>query len=400
MARARPNALGLTVSVMSKLREHLPAVAVQTLAAVMAEVPGYAGTLDETMRSRIEDAVRMALGGFLNVASRTEGSDPSSPLAPVLDAAYALGRGEARSGRSTDTLSAAYRVGARVAWRELAGVAVTARVPARTVAQFAELVFAYIDELSAASVSGHADELTSTGRVRQRHLDRLARALLAGEPAGAVAAAADRAEWAPPQTLAAVVLPESQVRGVGSLIDPRTLVLSDELPGAGVSADAVVLLIPDVDGLERARLRRLLVNRQAVLGPSKPWMQVQVSFERAVRASALNLPTSAGALVDTEEHLVALVLGADAEAMADLRAQVLTPLAALRPSTAEKLADTLRLWLLHQGRREEVAAALFVHPQTVRYRLGQLRELYGDRLEDPNTALAMSIALEGEVTRG
>lgn len=400
MARVRPNALGLNASVMVRLRDHLPAVAAQTLAAVMVEVPGYAGTLDDLMRGRIEDAVRMALGGFLNVASRTEGSDPSSPLSPVLDAAYALGRGEARSGRSTDTLSAAYRVGARVAWRELAEVAVTARVPARTIAQFAELVFAYIDELSAASVSGHADELASTGRVRQRHLDRLARALLAGEPPSALVAAADRAEWTPPATLAAVLLPESQARGVSSLVDPRTLVLADELPGAGDPADAVALLIPDVDGLERARLRRLLVNRQVVLGPAKPWMQVQVSFARAVRASALDLPTSARELVDTEQHLVALVLGADAEAMADLRAQMLAPLGVLRPETAEKLADTLRLWLLHQGRRAEVAAALFVHPQTVRYRMGQLRELYGDRLEDTNTALALSIALAGEVGRG
>ena len=55
----------------------------------------------------------------------------------------------------------------------------------------------------------------------------------------------------------------------------------------------------------------------------------------------------------------------------------------LRPSTAEKLTETLRSWLLHQGRRDAVAAELFVHPQTVRYRVGQLRELYGDRLEDP-----------------
>ena len=30
-------------------------------------------------------------------------------------------------------------------------------------AQFAELVFAYIDELSAASVAGHTDELSTSG---------------------------------------------------------------------------------------------------------------------------------------------------------------------------------------------------------------------------------------------
>ena len=34
-----------------------------------------------------------------------------------------------------------------------------------------------------------------------------------------------------------------------------------------------------------------------------------------------------------------------------------------------------------------------MHPQTVRYRMGQLRELYGDRLDDPATVLELTIAL-------
>jgi DNA-binding PucR family transcriptional regulator len=79
--------------------------------------------------------------------------------------------------------------------------------------------------------------------------------------------------------------------------------------------------------------------------------------------------------------------------VADLRSQVLAPLAELRPATRQKLAETLRAWLLHQGRRDDVAAALFVHPQTVRYRMGQLRELYGDRLEDPATIRDLTLAL-------
>ena len=52
--------------------------------------------------------------------------------------------------------------------------AVDAGVEAEQLSRFAELVFAYIDELSAASAAGHTDELESTGRVRQRNLDRLA----------------------------------------------------------------------------------------------------------------------------------------------------------------------------------------------------------------------------------
>jgi DNA-binding PucR family transcriptional regulator len=97
--------------------------------------------------------------------------------------------------------------------------------------------------------------------------------------------------------------------------------------------------------------------------------------------------------VDSEDYLVDLVLTADASALADLQATVLAPLDGVRESTAEKLKETLRAWLLHQGRREDVAAALFVHPQTVRYRLSQLRELFGDQLDDPGTLLALTLAL-------
>ena len=378
----------LDQGLLDLLRATLPDVAEHTMAAVTDEIPSYAGAFGGPMGAAIEQAVQMALAGFLRLASRGRTSDPGTPLSPALEGAYALGRGEARSGRSADALLAAYRVGARVAWRELAATAVANDVPADTVAAFAELVFAYIDELSAASVAGHADELETTGRVRQRYLDRLAVGLLRGDPADASVAAAERADWRPPTTLTAVVLPESQVRPVLGLTDPRTLQPGEE--SGGLPAGQAVLLVPDQGGRSRGALMRTLSGRQAVVGPARPWLEVGRSYDRAVRALSLRMGSEP---LDTEQHLPALVLGADPEALADLRAQVLAPLADLRPAAAEKLTVTLRAWLLHHGRREGIAEALYVHPQTVRYRMGQLRELYGDRLEDPDTVLALTVAL-------
>ena len=98
-------------------------------------------------------------------------------------------------------------------------------------------------------------------------------------------------------------------------------------------------------------------------------------------------------MLDTEEVLPALMVGADPEAARDLRARALAPLAELRPATAERLAETLRSWLLHQGRRDDVARDLHVHAQTVRYRMGQVRELFGDRLDDPQAVLELVLAL-------
>ncbi|MGH2953674.1 MAG: helix-turn-helix domain-containing protein, partial [Solirubrobacterales bacterium] len=62
------------------------------------------------------------------------------------------------------------------------------------------------------------------------------------------------------------------------------------------------------------------------------------------------------------------------------------------------LADTLRAWLDHHGEVAKVASELHVHPQTVRYRLGRLRERFGDALDDPAARFELSLALRARQT--
>ena len=380
-------ALRLPAEVVAVMRRDITGVAEQVIAAVVHEVPSYSDPFRGEMGRNIEIAVKVALEGFLDLASRRKGIDAGDQIESVLEAAYALGRGEARSGRSMDALARAYRVGARVAWREMSGAAVAAGLSASITARFAELVFAYIDELSDASVTGHADELATSGRLRQRRLERLASRLLEGAPEADLVAAAERADWAPPRLLVAVVLAEDKVRQVLGRLDPQSLQLSEDSPALDIEAGQTVLLVPMGSAGARTVLLRVLRESGAVVGPTRPWTEVRSSYQRARRARALGL----GA--DTEVHLAELVRTADPDALADLRARVLQPLDAVRPASAEKLAETLAAWLRHHGRREDVAGELFVHPQTVRYRMGQLRDLYGDRLTDPAFVRDATIAL-------
>jgi hypothetical protein len=205
-----------------------------------------------------------------------------------------------------------------------------------------------------------------------------------------------------PRSLTAVLLPAAQVRSAVQLLGPATLQVGEDLPGLE-DVEPVgqwsLLLVPDVDGPGRGHLLRVLEGRQAYVGPARPWTDVRSSYLRAVRTVTLVGPVEGNGSVDTEEHLTELVVGADPESLADLRARVLEPLADLRPATAQRLAETLRSWLLHQGRRDDVAADLHVHAQTVRYRMGQVRERYGDRLDDPDTVMAVLLALHGPSTR-
>ena len=378
--------LRLTKRTISELRKGVPAAAERTVAAIIDDVPSYSDALSGKMGETIRNAVELALAGFISLAARSRGGAAQTPTAPAVDGAYQLGRGEARSGRTVDALLSAYRIGARVSWQEMSSTAVRTGVDAETLARFAELVFAYIDELSAASVAGHNDELATSGRVRQRMLERLADHLLDGSNPEVVETAAENSDWTPPRTLTAVIVPESQVRTVLNSIAGETLQSTETLPteaGEGM----VLLLVPDVDGRRRSSLIKTLEGRDAVAGPARPWLEVRASYDRALRVRALGLGT------DSEEHLAELVLTADQSALADLRARALAPLDDVRASSAEKLTETLRSWLLHHGRRDAVAAELFVHAQTVRYRMGQLREIFGERLEDPRAVLELTIAL-------
>ena len=385
--------LNVSPEVIEVMRAELARTGGEVVLAVRSEVAEYADPFRGEMGRTIETAVTLALGGFLDLAAQQPAGRDS--FEQVWDAAYALGRGEARSGRSMEALLSAYRVGARVAWRDLSRAAVSAGVPAAEIASFAELVFDYIDELSAASAAGHADELARSGRVRLRYLERLTQALLRGDPVTDLETHAQRAEWVVPEVLTAVVLPESRVRAALGQLDPATLQAAEQVPDLEDLPDLTVLLVPGRARDPRAALLRGLAERGAVVGPTRPWAQARSSLERALRVVRLleGDPAERVRTVDTEEHLDLLVLSADPASREDLRAQVLAPLRDLRPAAADKLEETLRAWVRHQGRREDMAAELFVHPQTVRYRMGQLRELYADRLTDPEWVVRLTLAV-------
>jgi DNA-binding PucR family transcriptional regulator len=100
-----------------------------------------------------------------------------------------------------------------------------------------------------------------------------------------------------------------------------------------------------------------------------------------------------GGLVIADEHLAGLLLAADPDVAADLVASRLAPLDHLPEGPRARLTETLAAWLDRPGQVQAVAAALDVHPQTVRYRVRQLRDLFGTRLEDPEARFELALAL-------
>jgi DNA-binding PucR family transcriptional regulator len=99
-------------------------------------------------------------------------------------------------------------------------------------------------------------------------------------------------------------------------------------------------------------------------------------------------------LAEAEHHDVALLLSAEPRLAGDLARRRLAPLAAIRgETTRSNLTATLRAWLHNPGQRKTIAHSLGVHPQTVRYRMARLRELFGASLDDPDGRFELELAL-------
>jgi DNA-binding PucR family transcriptional regulator len=102
------------------------------------------------------------------------------------------------------------------------------------------------------------------------------------------------------------------------------------------------------------------------------------------------------ALIVATERAGELLLRSDPDLAAELAADRLAPLAGLPAGSRARLAETLRVWLAEQGRLGQVARRLGVHPQTARYRVGRLRELFGESLEDPDERFWLALALRAQ----
>ncbi len=132
-------------------------------------------------------------------------------------------------------------------------------------------------------------------------------------------------------------------------------------------------------------------GRVAGLGTTVAWQEAGISFARA--RAALALAEDAPALMIARDLAEELLLRSDPRLAAELAADRLAPLAELPSGSRGRLTETLRAWLAEQGRLSAVAQRLGVHPQTARYRLARLRELFGDSLEDPEARFGLELAL-------
>ena len=103
------------------------------------------------------------------------------------------------------------------------------------------------------------------------------------------------------------------------------------------------------------------------------------------------------------EELPALIAPAMRPGLKALADEMITAIRATVPAYARPLegsvAEGVRVGE-HHGSVPEVARAINVHPQAVRYRLNQLRNLFGDDLDDPDARFELMVVTRARTLRG
>ncbi|RAG84502.1 PucR family transcriptional regulator [Streptacidiphilus pinicola] len=372
----------------AELRKEQQTIAAEIIREIRKQVPEFSRPLAGYFGAGIQRGVESALSEFTDMIEGARTDDPGR-----MHVYRALGRGELAEGRSLDALQAAYRLGARVAWRRYARVARRVGLGTEQLVVLAEAIFAHVDELAAASVQGYAlaqaDEAGARGRSRSQLLALLARGTTRPE----LESAAALADWALPWELCAVALLPGEDRPP---YRPRPGL--PELVLAELDGPEPWLVVPEPElQLRDGRLRALLEARGGVIGPTVPPEQTGDSL-RWARSLRARLPETVKTPVDCEAHLTALLLLADPALVRLIVARRLRALDELTPKQRGRFAETLLAWLqTNRGSAPDVAARLGIHPQTARQRLHQVQRLFGPALGDADTRFELEIALRARM---
>jgi hypothetical protein len=359
----------------------IPAIVEDTIAAIRRQGgdPGFSrGALERNLRMGLTDAVDRWF-------------EPSLSAAPELH--FALGRAHARAGRSLDELMGFYRVAAQTMWRRVAELGSSLGARPEDLYRLAETGFGCVDEISTQAAAGFSEEHSHRSGAAHSRRSEFVRLLLRDPqpPAEVLRAAARTASVALSPTVALFVGPGEMYEAFARSARDQTVLGPREGEFVGALFD------PDGAGRrERLLLAAERTGTRLALGPVVALSEARDSLGRARVLLRLMLAGLAGerALESADEHQLELVLGAEPQLAAELAKRRLAPLQGVAgEATRANLTQTLRAWLRSPGQRKTIAHELGVHPQTVRYRMTRLRELFGDALDDPDGRFELDLAL-------
>jgi hypothetical protein len=385
----------LPPAAVDAVRGAIDTIVADVVAAVVAGGSAYADVLAGPEGFAIRMGIEQAARAFVDAVEH--GARPSPEAAELW---RRLGEVEFQSGRSLDTMRAAFRTGTRAAWRAAADLAAGAGLSTHLLVLLAEAIFVYSDELASGVAEGYLRIQSDEAGELERRRRWLASLLLdpLDHDSDAIARAAELARWPVPRSLAVLAVAGADPPGA---ITRRLSV--DALLGTDRDGAFVVVGDPDGPG-RRAELEAAAGGLAAALGPvvaprdaarSLRWARLALALFERGRIGRVGRAgsESGGGPVRVDEHLAAMIVLQDEELAAELARVRLAGLDRLGPAERERLLETLAAWLGLQRHVPAIAEALHVHPQTVRYRIARLRELLGGAIDSPDARFELELAL-------
>jgi PucR C-terminal helix-turn-helix domain len=383
--RAADPWLVIPAEIVDQLRPLLPELVEEMVAEIHLTVAEYARPDDDRYVSAVRRGAEEAARQFLDRIA-----NPDAPWDRAAAVFRSLGSAEAGEGRSLEAFESALRAGARVALRWLTQASQFADAPLETLGFLAEALFVFLDKIAALSAEGYAEAQGQVAGELQRRRRRLVGLLLAEPPAAmeAVSELARLANWRPPRLVSVVVLAGHNLYGGrGPALPGEVLKDLDHAPP--------VLIVPDPYGPGRRQMiDAALRGFRAAVGPPVGLRETAKSLNWAREALCLAEQGVFGdhSVVHCDDHLTDLVLRRGEDLLDRLQAKRLAPLLGMAQGRQEMLADTLLAWL-ETGKSSSVASRLFIHPQTARYRLHKLQDLFGEQLDDPEARFELALVL-------
>lgn len=386
-----PDVAAVLGTVAEELRDHVDEIADRMIAVQRVEIPAYAEIHDETLLADARSVSVAVVNMWLDVmASGKELTDDD--LDPVFEGA----RRRASQGIAMEPLLRAYRVGIRVMWTEIisspiwkSGALDSATGPIATGA------LAFADRLTTAVAAAYLDEVAHLTREREHRRSSLLNVILAGPTSEQHRALADLAE---PHCVVVAQVEEgaslARLESIGTMLERQ---IGARLWTVRHSSVVAVIFGTQPRSVLRERIEALPDDGRVVafgLG-NRAMSTADTRASYAEAAEALHAGPALGMTTGRVHDYVSL-----APVLALLRDRSVAQrfaATALEPFTdvlSRRWAlPTLEAYLSRGGRTGQMAEALGIHPNTVKYRMSELAPYLPEDALDGDQAATLLLAI-------
>ncbi|MDX2939631.1 PucR family transcriptional regulator [Streptomyces ipomoeae] len=375
--------------VIAVIHDRLPELGERIAERIRADVPAYA---DESLIPF--DSLRRSCTANADLVLRhLRGAGAAEP-----GPARETGRIRAEQGMPLADILHAYRIGFEFLWSEVLSEAQAhPDVPDIQLVDRSAEIWQLFGLYAQAVAAAHRETSAELAVQRGARRSALVEALFSGVISDRMTLwDAVRELGLPERGPYAVVAATADSPGEEPLPGVETALRQAHLPSAwrllpDQQIGLIALTTPQAEATGLRILRR--TGARVGVSPRFPSLRDTPQALRFARLALAGLPGNGPGVARFDDNPLAMLIAAAPAEAAHLMNAVLKPILDLPGLERARLLDTLEHWFAAGGSAATAAESLYVHPNTVRYRLRRIEELTGRSLSDPKTTADFGAAL-------